>query len=86
LLKLYGECGNYLHRGSIRQLLTKWEPTLDFKAISVWLDKLVKLLDHHQIQTSDPEKQLWVLMHDGKDGKVHWSVMRVLTIEGRGKT
>jgi hypothetical protein len=33
LLSLYGECGNYLHRGSIRQLLTKWEPTLDFKKI-----------------------------------------------------
>src|SRR5262249_24475481 len=28
LLSLYGECGNYLHRGTIRQLLGKWEPTL----------------------------------------------------------
>ena len=75
LLSLYGECGNYLHRGSIRQLLTKWEPTLDFKKISTWLDKLITLLSHHQIQTSQQKKQLWVLMEDKVDHRVHWAVM-----------
>jgi len=34
-LALYGECGNYLHRGSIRQLLGKWEPIIDFDKINV---------------------------------------------------
>jgi hypothetical protein len=33
LQSLYGQCGNYLHRGSIRQFLGKWEPTLDFEKI-----------------------------------------------------
>jgi hypothetical protein len=75
LLRLYGECGNYLHRGSIRKLLTKWEPTLDFNKINTWLDKIVKLLNHHQIQTSHPDKQLWVLMHDKDHGRVHCFVM-----------
>jgi hypothetical protein len=75
LLSLYGECGNYLHRGSIRQLLSKWEPTVDFNKIAEWIDKIVKLLNHHQIQTSDPDKQLWVLMHGKDDGRVHWFVM-----------
>jgi len=75
LLKLYGECGNFLHRGSIRQLLSKWEPTLDFQRINNWVGKIVALLNHHQIQTSQPDKQLWVLMHGKDDGKVHWHVM-----------
>lgn len=75
LLKLYGECGNFLHRGSIRQLFSKWEPTLDFQRISNWVGKIVVLLNHHQIQTSQPDKQLWVLMRGKDDGKVHWHVM-----------
>jgi hypothetical protein len=48
LLALYGQCGNYLHRGTIRQLLGKWEPTLDFDKINVWVSKIVTLLNHHQ--------------------------------------
>jgi hypothetical protein len=82
LLKLYGECGNFLHRGSIRQLLSKWEPTLDFQRINNWVGKIVALLNHHQIQTSQPDKQLWVLMH-GEDGKVHWHVMVVVAKLGK---
>jgi hypothetical protein len=76
LLRLYGECGSYLHRGTIRQLLTKWQPVIDFNKISVWVDKIVELLNHHQIQTSQPDKQLWVIMHDKDHGKVHCFVMK----------
>ncbi len=75
LLILYGECGNYLHRGSIRQLLSNWEPTVDFKKIADWIGKIIVLLNHHQIQTNQPDKQLWVLMRDKVHGKVHWAVM-----------
>ncbi len=78
LLSLYGECGNYLHRGSIRQLLTQWEPTLNFERIANWLRKIVTLLNHHQIQTSQPDKQLWVLMQSKDGGQVHWAVMQKL--------
>jgi hypothetical protein len=77
LLKLYGECGDYLHRGSIKQLLKKWEPTLDFKKIALWNSKIVALLNHHQIQTNQPELQIWVLMQ-AEDGNVHWSIMKQL--------
>jgi hypothetical protein len=76
LLSLYGECGNYLHRGTIRQLLTRWEPTINFNRIVAWIDKIVRLLNHHQIKTSQPETQLWVLMHDKEFGKVHWFIMK----------
>jgi hypothetical protein len=77
LLNLYGQCGNYLHRGTIRQLVGNWEPTLDFGKINVWVSKIVTLLNHHQIQTYQPETQIWVLMQ-GEDGNVHWSIMKEL--------
>jgi hypothetical protein len=79
-LTLYGECGNYLHRGSIRQLITKWEPTLDFGKIRHWVSKIVALLNHHQIQTSQRDTQIWILMQ-GEDGNVHWSIMKELAAD-----
>jgi hypothetical protein len=79
LFALYGECGNYLHRGTIRQLLTKWEPSLDFERISRWIGKIIRLLNHHQIRTSEPNTQLWVLMHGKDDGKVHWHIMKAVS-------
>jgi hypothetical protein len=80
LLALYGECGNYLHRGTIRQLVGKWEPTLDFEKIALWSSKIITLLNHHQIQTSQPDKQIWVLMQ-AEDGNVHWSIMEKLAAD-----
>lgn len=80
LLNLYGECGNYLHRGSIRQLLTKREPTLDFEKIWSWIDKIARLLNHHQIQTIQPDIQLWVLMQGTDDGKVCWHIMKKVSV------
>jgi hypothetical protein len=77
LVTLYGQCGNYLHRGTIRQLVGNWEPTLDFDKIKIWVSKIVTLLNHHQIQTYQPDTQIWVLMQ-GEDGNVHWSIMKEL--------
>jgi hypothetical protein len=78
LQNLYGECGNHLHRGSIRQLLGKWEPTLDFAQIAVWNSKIIGLLNHHVIQTSQADLQIWVLMQ-AEDRNVHWSIMEKLS-------
>jgi len=80
LLTLYGECGNYLHRGTIRQLLGKWEPTLDFDKITAWISKIVTLLNHHQIQTSQENRQIWFLMN-ADDQRVHWSIMEKLAAD-----
>jgi hypothetical protein len=76
LLKLYGECGNYLHRGSVRQLLTKWEPSIDFGQIKGWLAKIVQLLGHHEIKISQSDKSLFIFMSGKNDGKVHWAIMQ----------
>jgi hypothetical protein len=80
LQTLYGECGNYLHRGTIRQLVGKWEPTLNLNKIQQWCSKIVTLLNHHQIQTSQADTQIWVLMH-AEDGTVHWSIMKKLAAD-----
>jgi hypothetical protein len=80
LVTLYGECGNYLHRGTIRQLLGKWKPTPDFEKITLWGSKLVALLSHHQIQTNQSDLQIWFLMH-AEDGNVHWSIMEKLAAD-----
>jgi hypothetical protein len=77
LSQLYSECGNYLHRGTIRQLLGSWEPTLNFEKIALWNTKIITLLNHHQIQTSQADIQIWVLMR-AEDGNVHWSIMKKL--------
>jgi hypothetical protein len=75
LLTLYGECGDHLHRGSIRQLITNSEPKPDFDKIREWVSKIMKFLNHHQIQTTRPDRQLWVMMQSKDDGKVKCSVM-----------
>jgi hypothetical protein len=76
LLGLYGECGNHLHRGSIRQLLKNWEPKPDFEKLKEWVAKIMKLLNHHVIRTSQPDAQLWVLMQDKNDRKVKCFIMK----------
>jgi hypothetical protein len=44
LLKTYNECGNYLHRGSIRRLLSKWHPDINLQKIFDWNQRLGSLL------------------------------------------
>ncbi|WOH48260.1 hypothetical protein [Bradyrhizobium sp. sBnM-33] len=70
LQRLYGECGDFLHRGNIEQLM-KGRRLPDFSEIDTWFKKITVLLNHHQIQLFDRHRQLWVMMHAESDGKVH---------------
>lgn len=70
LQRLYGECGDFLHRGNIEQLL-KGRRLPDFSEIETWVKKITVLLNHHQIQLFDADRQLWVIMQAETDGKVH---------------
>lgn len=70
LLHLYGECGNFLHRGSLENIM-KGKKIPDLERIRTWFEKVRVLLNHHQIQLADPDWQLWVIMHGDTDGKVH---------------
>jgi len=72
LQRLYGECGDFLHRGNIEQVMKGSRPP-DFSRIAKWVKKTATLLNHHQIQLVDPNRQLWVLMQASSDGRVHAS-------------
>jgi hypothetical protein len=74
LLKVYAECGDVLHRGSLRRVSTRNDKDLDFKKISRWKHLIVALLNHHQIQLLDEDRMFWVLMQ-AEDGRVHGSLM-----------
>ncbi|MGX1323729.1 hypothetical protein AB7M17_007182 [Bradyrhizobium sp. USDA 377] len=74
LIALYHETGNTLHRGTMRDL--KPLRSGDFEEILRTMKKIVKLLNCHRIQLSDPNYQLRVLLKVATDDKVHTLVMK----------
>ncbi|MGY3584437.1 hypothetical protein ACVIGB_006505 [Bradyrhizobium sp. USDA 4341] len=70
LQRLYGECGNFLHRGNLEQFM-KGRSLPKLSELEAWIKKVTVLLNHHQIQLIDPDQQLWVIMQAESDGKVH---------------
>jgi hypothetical protein len=80
LLVLYHECGENLHRGSLKSVLSESPDTPDFSRIQQWDEKFRVLLNHHQIQLIDPKHQVWVLMQGG-DGRVHAAEMTALSTD-----
>jgi hypothetical protein len=76
LISLYHETGHLLHRGAMRDY--KQRTAGDFAKIMTTLGKITTLLNHHQIQLSDTDYQLFVLMKDKETGGVHVSLMRKL--------
>jgi hypothetical protein len=49
LSKLYAECGNALHRGTLKTVLSRANRAVpDFNRVQDWLQKIVTLLNHHQ--------------------------------------
>ena len=70
LQRLYGECGDFLHRGNIEQFM-KGRSLPSFAQLESWIKKITMLLNHHQIQLFDGRRQLWVIMQAESDGKVH---------------
>lgn len=66
--KLYDKCGSILHAQN------PFSATKDIdrfiKDVPEWMKKIMKLLNHHQIQLVQSDLQFWVLMQSKKDGKV----------------
>ncbi len=65
-LRLYGKCSNMLH-----MLGPTADPLLFLDEAPRWSNRIITLLNHHQIQLSDPDTQLWTLMNASSDGQVH---------------
>ena len=54
IIKLYHQCGDNLHRGSLKRLLEPQVPVpAKYGDIVEWTNKIIKLLDRHYITLSD---------------------------------
>jgi hypothetical protein len=73
LVALYHQCGDLLHRGTLRAI--KPRTAGDFTKIQEIVTKIITLLNHHQINLIDPKYALFVLMKGKDDGKVHAALM-----------
>lgn len=76
LKSLYGECGDRLHIGNVRALLNNSRPAVDLERIRIWQGKIIRLLNHHQIQLFDPDYQLWTIMQGKENGLVQVSLFK----------
>ncbi len=74
-IELYDKCSEHLHSYNP---YSKYPNLDDLKAdFPKWKDRIVNLLNHHQIQLVNREKQLWVIMRSEGDGIVHVAEMVV---------
>jgi hypothetical protein len=76
LLRLYHECGAFLHRGDLKGVFsaTTRKPSLD--RVNEWVGKIAQLLSHHEIQLIHSDLMIWTLMQAKEDGRVHSHLMQ----------
>jgi len=68
LVKLYGESGDHLHRGSLDDIAQRKRAfPFDSKTVTRPLGQLAELLDLHTIQPVDPKWVYLVRMSNGKN-------------------
>lgn len=73
---VYDQCSKAIHAAN------PFGTAIDYKAlessIPVWMKKIKKLLNHHQIQLLNEMQMLWVLMQAREDNRVHaWIFQRL---------
>lgn len=66
---LYDICGGILHADN--PFSPKQDVPRFLDSAQAWMRKIMRLLNHHQIQLIDDDQQIWVLMQAESDGKVH---------------
>jgi hypothetical protein len=72
-IQLYDKCSEHLHSyNPYGEYPNLDELKADFLK---WKNKIVNLLNHHQIQLVNQTRQLWVVMRSRDDGKVHVAEM-----------
>jgi len=71
---VYDECSGHLH--AYNPYSFQGSDLDELRArFGEWKDKIVALLNHHQVQLVDDPRQLWVLMQSKDDGKIHVAEM-----------
>jgi hypothetical protein len=68
LISLWAKCGDVLHRGSLKNLELRLNKGGSFQKITSWSQKIVTLLNHHQIALFNSTSQIWVIMQSDIDG------------------
>lgn len=71
LAKLYGICGEKLHRGRVGRLSGNSSP--DLQQPREWADKIWTLLEHHRIETVYPTVRIIGLMKDKEESRPQFS-------------
>jgi len=66
LIKLYGKvCGDTLHRGSLKKLLSPDTPVIrHFNDVVDWSNKIAKLLAFHAMQAADKKHMIVTILYD----------------------
>ena len=69
-VRLYDACGSILHA---RNPFARGERDAStfLSDTPTWMERIRVLLNHHQIQLLDTDKQIWVLMQADSDRRVH---------------
>ncbi len=68
--QLYDICGDLLHAEN-PYAQDRQNIEMRLQEAPGWKNKIVTLLNHHQVQLADSGKQIWVLMRAKSDGNVH---------------
>lgn len=77
LKTLNGECGNFLHRGTLKSILSgSAKRASKFNTILNWKTKIMTLLNHHQISVIHSDYEYWVGMSEKTTGRVFWAEMK----------
>lgn len=76
--KIYNDCSQMLHS---KNPYNKKEINIEElkKKFMVWDNKIITLLNHHQVQLLNSNKQLWVIMNGNTDGRVHVTEMQKIS-------
>ena len=68
LLTLYGRCGDLLHRGTVKKLVSAKMPVrVNFPEIVNWTNKIVVLLDGHHIASMDGKLHFLCILRNAND-------------------
>ena len=75
-IALYDTCSRILHAENPFSKIQN--PKAFLNSVPAWMEKIMRLLNHHTIQLIDDDKQLWVLMKSKTDGKAYvWEFERI---------
>ena len=70
LIRLWQRSGEYLHRGTAEKIFNERPegPVVDISEIIQWVQKIINLLEHHVISSSDKSRHLIVFLSSEEHG------------------